>query len=360
MEMEMTSLVWEEIERSESYLVCSMFEEAASSATSVLKRIRDNPSNLSVQDDGNLELYDMMESTGMVLVQSLKELQRTSRIVDELRAVFVSVEAIPVQVLLTGVCFQISEGSTLGVREFLEEFLCKWRNLDEIYFVLIGAEGTLDFEEGCDSHFVMGIGKYMEVVELYAVTLLAKVSNDVELAISWVEKAALPEEKRQGLLRRLHSLCSSNVTNMSQDSSSHLLEGKNAADSSRLPKATLLEGSSKALKKGYQLNGESNSKQAILKLTSRANACLWFFRNISFKFGNVRLVISRGRIFLGFLIFLIYYVLHRNRASLQRIVRRQVLAIKKAMVDLWQLAFSYQVNPLAAVQSLPAATSGSR
>ncbi|GLU10488.1 hypothetical protein SLE2022_272870 [Rubroshorea leprosula] len=92
MEMEMTSLVWEEIERSESYLVCSVYEEAASSAASVLKRIRDNPTNLS----------------------SLKELQRTSRIVAELRAVFASVEAIPVQVLLTGMCFEISEGSTLG------------------------------------------------------------------------------------------------------------------------------------------------------------------------------------------------------------------------------------------------------
>ncbi|GLU10490.1 hypothetical protein SLE2022_272890 [Rubroshorea leprosula] len=83
----------------------------------------------------------MMESSGMVLVQSLKELQRTSRIVDELRAVFASVEAIPVQVPLTGVCFQISEGSTLGVREFLEEFLCKWRNVDEIYlFFLVQKE----------------------------------------------------------------------------------------------------------------------------------------------------------------------------------------------------------------------------
>ncbi|GKV20472.1 hypothetical protein SLEP1_g30596 [Rubroshorea leprosula] len=50
----------------------------------------------------------MMESTGMVLVQSLKELQRTSRIVNELRAVFASVEAIPVQVLLTGYSFLCS------------------------------------------------------------------------------------------------------------------------------------------------------------------------------------------------------------------------------------------------------------
>jgi hypothetical protein len=38
-----------------------------------------------------------------------------------------------------------------------------------------------------------------------------------------------------------------------------------------------------------------------------------------------------------------------------RIVRRQVIATKRALGDLWQLAFSYEVNPLAAVQPLAAA-----
>lgn len=31
------------------------------------------------------------------------------------------------------------------------------------------------------------------------------------------------------------------------------------------------------------------------------------------------------------------------------------MSMKNALVDLWQLAFSYQVNPLAAVQPLAAA-----
>ncbi|XP_015059909.1 protein APEM9-like isoform X2 [Solanum pennellii] len=42
------------------------------------------------------------------------------------------------------------------------------------------------------------------------------------------------------------------------------------------------------------------------------------------------------------------------------IVKRQASSTKKALVDFWQLAFSYQVNPLAAVQPLPPATRGSR
>lgn len=53
-----------------SYLVCSMYEEAASLGSSVLKRLRDSNNNY------NEESYDMMESAGMVFVQSLKELGR--------------------------------------------------------------------------------------------------------------------------------------------------------------------------------------------------------------------------------------------------------------------------------------------
>lgn len=41
-----------------------------------------------------------------------------------------------------------------------------------------------------------------------------------------------------------------------------------------------------------------------------------------------------------------------------RIAIRQATTAKKALVDAWQLAFSVQVNPLAAVQPLPAATRG--
>ena len=41
-----------------------------------------------------------------------------------------------------------------------------------------------------------------------------------------------------------------------------------------------------------------------------------------------------------------------------RIALRQAVSAKKALVDAWQLAFSVQVNPLAAVQPLPAAPRG--
>lgn len=60
-----------------SYLVCSMFEDASSSASSVLKRLCDKEHINTVVDD-DIELNDMLESAGMVFVQSLKELGRYS------------------------------------------------------------------------------------------------------------------------------------------------------------------------------------------------------------------------------------------------------------------------------------------
>ena len=99
--------------------------------------------------------------------------------------------------LFVRACFQISDGSSFGVREFLEEFLSKWNCVDEQYYVLVGAEANVDCMARSERHFILGVDEYVEVVEVYAVTLLATVLQDMHLAISWVEKAALPEEKRQ-------------------------------------------------------------------------------------------------------------------------------------------------------------------
>ncbi|OMO81838.1 hypothetical protein COLO4_23415 [Corchorus olitorius] len=346
----MIGAIWEEIERSESFLVCSMYEEAASLASSVIKQ---RAPNLLMEYD--FELYEAMEAAGMVLVQSLKQLSRTSTILNELKTLFGSVEAIPVEVLLTGACFQISEASTLGAKEFLEEFLHKWRYVDDQCYVLGSVETNLDFKEGCDSHFVLRIDKYIEVVELYAVMLLGTVSSDLELAISWVEHATLPEKERQKLLRRLHSLYSTKATNSSPGSLSHMPAAKNESHSS-LKGLNVSGGTSKGSKSIQQLDGENSSKQAILKLCRQPYGCLWWFRNITLKFSNYQLLISNGKFLIGCLIFLLYYILRRKQVSLRRIVRRQVLFVKKSIVDLWQLAFSYQVNPLAAIQPLSAAS----
>ncbi|XP_062157746.1 protein APEM9 [Alnus glutinosa] len=345
--------IWEEIERSESYLVCSMYEEAATLASSILKRLCEDKDNKGVEAGEDAGFYDMLESTGMVLVQSLKGLGRTSEILDQLKLLYVSVAAIPVQVLLTGACFQISAGSSFGVREFLEEFLSKWICVDGQYYVLVGAETNVHCMERCDARFILGVDQYIEVVEVYAVTLLVRVLNDLDLAVSWVEKAALPEEKRQVLLRKLHSLHSLKAINLSQGPSP--LPADNHAHFSSPKELNVSEGSLKAKCEPKQQNV---TKQAVLKLSERFEPCFWWYRTITLKFGNSRLVISNRKIVVGSLILLIFHVLRKKKAGLKRIVTRQALLLTKALVDLWQLAFSYQVNPLAAVQPLAAATRG--
>ncbi|KAK9922676.1 hypothetical protein M0R45_031130 [Rubus argutus] len=334
---------WEEIENSESYLVCSMYEEAASLASSILKRLSEHSSDFEASDD-HFELYDMLESAGMVLVQSLKELGRTPEILNELKLLFASIPAIPVQVLLTGVCFYISEGHSVGIQEFLEVFLSGWSFVDGKCYVRVGKEDYADYTKRYDGHFVLGVDKYLEVVEVYILKLLGTILNDVDLATSWVENAKIPEDTRQVLLRRLHSLHSIKATNASHGSFSSLLVDNHEDHSS--------EGCPNAK---YPQNRDTAKKQAVLNLSKRLEPCLWWFHTITLKFGNARLVVSNGKIALGCLILLMSYVLQRKRATLKRIVQRQAMSMKNALIDLWQLAFSYQVNPLAAVQPLAAA-----
>ncbi|KAI3974453.1 hypothetical protein MKX01_017946 [Papaver californicum] len=197
------SAIWDEIEKSESYLVCCMFEEAITLSSSVVERLWKADYPETIQD---AELVDMMESAGMVYVQSLKELGRTSEILNELKVLFGSVTFMPVQVLLTGSCFFISDDSISDLPELLKEFLGKWRLVDDEgqHYVLANAENSNGaYLKGVDWRCALEIEKYLEVAEVYAVTLLGKVLNDTNHAIAWAEQAELLEGNRQDLLRRL-------------------------------------------------------------------------------------------------------------------------------------------------------------
>lgn len=90
-----------------------------------------------------------------------------------------------------------------GALEFLEEYLGKWRCVDERCYVLASAKENLVYKEGCDHRFMVGVDKYLEVVEVY-LTLLAIVMSDMDHALSWIEKAELPEGKRQVKLTVSH------------------------------------------------------------------------------------------------------------------------------------------------------------
>ncbi|KAF3583580.1 hypothetical protein F2Q69_00032022 [Brassica cretica] len=324
--MEATDGIWGEIERSESYLVCSMYEEAESLSSSILKGIFGNVETL-----GDHQLLDMFESAGMVLVQSLHGLGRAGEIVNELRQVFAETAAVPVQVLLTGICLQISNGSYSGVREILEEFFSIWVYKDDHY--ILNDAGLS--EKVFHGKILLDVDEYMEVVELYTFGVLGKDTNDVGLAVSWVEQAPLPEERRQGLLRRLDSLLSLKSPNVQEATS---LEEN--------PSYDVVNSSNKSL--------ASEKNDYILKLSKQHEP--WSSRPLSLKFGNTRFSMSRGKVAISLVGLIVCYALQRKRAALIRIIRRQMESTKKAIVDFWKLAFSYQVNPLAAIQPIPSTT----
>ncbi|KAL2553875.1 3-phosphoinositide-dependent protein kinase-1 [Forsythia ovata] len=358
------SPTWEDVDRAESYLVCCMFDESTSLASSILSRFLENcdykRKGSQFPENYENEWDDMLESAGMVFVQSMKQLQRTSEILKELKLLFGSVTAIPVQVFLTGVCFQMSEGLLTDAQGFLEEFLNNWRYVDQRYYLLSSAEANASDIEGSCYRCSIGVDKYLEIVELYVVSLLAMAIKDIDLAISWVDKAMLPEEKRQELLRRLHSMNSSEVNSSSQASMSLRQTDEYKTNSESFGEQKQYNGCLKDFESGHQFGGGNTTKQAILKLSRHGVPYFWWFPTISLKFGNYRLVVPSGKVLLSCLLLLTYYFMRKKQAALKRVLVKRAMSIKKALVDLWQLAFSYQVNPLAAVQPLPAATRGSR
>lgn len=69
--------------------------------------------------------------------------------------------------------------------------------MDGNYYSSVSVGNGVTYVEGLGKQFVLGVDKYLETVELYVITFLGRIMRNVDLAVSWVEKASLPEEKRQ-------------------------------------------------------------------------------------------------------------------------------------------------------------------
>lgn len=69
--------------------------------------------------------------------------------------------------------------------------------MDGNYYSSVSVGNDVTYVEGFSKQFVLGVDKYLEIVELYVITFLGRIMRNVDLAVSWVEKASLPEEKRQ-------------------------------------------------------------------------------------------------------------------------------------------------------------------
>ncbi|XP_020243446.1 protein APEM9 [Asparagus officinalis] len=331
---------------SESYMVCCMFGEAASLAASTVKRVH-NASLANAADDA--QLVEMMESAGMVFVQSLKELGRTSELFGELKELFGTLEAIPVLVFLTGVCMQISEGYSSNLSTTLEEFLEKWVYLKDEVDVLPKSELQDAQFEGCRWQASIPLEKYLEVADIYAITILGRVLHKPDVAVSWTERAGLPEEKRQDMLRKLHSLHLSAHSSSSTDRSGGLSISGTCSAAHTVEKAS---GDAELPDFPNGHAAKPSSLRSIKPSTERISD-----KTFGSKVGNFLSVLPRRKtMMLGSFILFVLYILRKKHAVWKRFIIQQGSSIRRALIDAWQLAFSVQVNPLAAVQQLPSAT----
>jgi len=342
---------WKRIDDAEEYLLSGLFEQAVSAALSVSEQI--HTVSLETECDRD-EVIDVLESAGMVLVQALKELRRTSEMFVQLKTMFGSVASVPAKVFLTGATMQMAAGSGSDLKPIFEEYLAKWRYTnDEVYVLNGGQESSL---HGFVATSVMSTKQYLEVAELYTVTFLCIVSQESETAISWVEKAELTEQGRQDLLKKLYALRSaankkpSTVEGVKQTAERNLSTSTNGSAPSQhedAPSTAPVHGS---LKKVQLKSTQSSAQHA----KNQFDPLFWLFHSVRLKFGKIVIVLPSGKLMLLFsLLFSTIYVLQRKTAGLKRTVFQHASSLRRAFFDALQLAFSVQMNPLAAVQQVP-------
>ncbi|XP_062229742.1 protein APEM9-like [Phragmites australis] len=348
--------LWKQIDDAEYNLVSGSFEQAVSTALSVSDQIR-STSLENGWEHG--ELLEMHESAGMVLVQALKELRRTSEMFVHLKVMFGSVPSVSAKVFLTGATMQMAAGSGSDLRPIFEEYLAKWRYTNDEVYVLNGQD---DSSNGFVVTSIMSSEQYLEVAELYAVTFLSIVSQDSETAISWAKKAELTEQNREDLLKKLHVLQSaankksSSVKGVKQTAERNLSTSTNGSTPSLHEDAPNTVPVYNELKKGCV----KSTQPSIHHVANQFDPLFWWFHSIRLKFGKIHIVLPSGKLMLLFsLLFSTIYVLRRKTTGLKRTVFQHVSSLRRAFFDALQLAFSVQMNPLAAVQQVPQAPRGS-
>ncbi|KAL6603264.1 hypothetical protein ACP70R_043625 [Stipagrostis hirtigluma subsp. patula] len=349
--------LWKQIDDAEYYLVTGSFEQAISTVLSVSDQIRADALDTSHDDS---EVIEILESAGMVLVQALKELRRTSEIFAQLKMMFGSVASVPVRVFLTGATMQMAAGSVSDLRPIFEEYLAKWRYMNNEVYVLNGGEDSPS--SGFLVTSVMSIEQYFEVAELYTVTFLSIVTQDSEAAISWAEKAELTDQGRQNLLKKLHELQSAANKRSSPAKGEKQKTERSISTSTNGSAPSVNEDAQNTVPvyDGLKKDPVKSTLPSIQRVPDQFDPLFWWFHSVRLKFGNIHIVLPSGKLMLIFsLLFSTIYVLRRKTAGLKRTMFQHASSLRRAFFDALQLAFSVQMNPLAAVQQVPQAPRGS-
>ncbi|XP_031476759.1 protein APEM9 isoform X3 [Nymphaea colorata] len=290
----------------------------------------------------------------------------TQSILKELETLFGSIISVPVPLLLTGVCFLMSEKCLSGLQEILEEFLSSWNYVEQksCYILRTVDKQQLSFEGHiCSS---LPVEKYVEVTKVYVVSLLGVVLDNYELANVQLTKADLPEEERQALLEQLQCAC---VRTNSNSNSLLDLEKPQSVGRSDLavsntntsPCEDRCTRTIETISHDVKLEGARSPYPGLGSLFKAFRSFFLFFRAITLKLGSAHLVISHGRVMLvGAFTFAVLYIVQKKGDTFKRFAARQISGIKNAVLDAWRLAFSMQVNPLAAIQPPLVVTHGQR
>ncbi|KAJ3698665.1 hypothetical protein LUZ61_002370 [Rhynchospora tenuis] len=348
--------IWKQIEEAEGYFPSGKYEEAASLASDVIQTIRTSNFETPVDD---LDLYDMMNSAGMLIVQSYKHLGRIKEVFVELKKIYGSIWAIPVEVILTGGNLQAKEGFKLELREILEEYLSKWEYMVDAGVYALREDETDNLssntlENDHKRQYFLSCEFYLEVATVYTVKLLSRSFCNTELAISWVDSADLPQDGREALLKKLQAL------QAKQKKRQQAAQGAAAGVSTATSNEDSLETDNKqsAASKGNKERKDFSMKlvqQSIQRGSDRLDPFLWWFRSMKIKIGRLQFVIPSGKLMLFFSLFFWMSFLLRKRGDVFRsLAKNKMNSLKQAAFDALRLAFSVQMNPLAAVQQVPA------
>ncbi|XP_024385322.1 protein APEM9 [Physcomitrium patens] len=361
-------LIWNKIELAERFLVSAMYQDAASTATTILQTLSclmhlsdheescgsDREDITEDAEVGKSEHEEMLECAGMVLLQSYRAIGRVGEFFDSLKALNVGVAEWPPFLVEIGACLQVADGAFPAARAALEEFLA-FRSMCLL-------------EEA-----------YAEIVELYVIKVLAEGLQETEHALDWVKRASLTQDRRSVLLKKIQlqieqAKFAEVVLKPIAESTSSLNSGTPTAvlESIHIKEPVKDMETEESSDPRCQLNtckaaDDSSISSKSMALLKKLNVSEGFFSLktlLELAFARVSAATSawhplssehlEGNVLrFGALVALFFFL--RHFPTWRRFIGKAINSFGVGIRDFWQLAFSVQINPLAAVNPISAA-----
>ncbi|GAQ83376.1 hypothetical protein KFL_001460030 [Klebsormidium nitens] len=373
MKEKQAQMLWDEVDAAERHLLSGAFSKAQAAAAAVL--LKASSLRTSGKSAG-ADLNDIVESSAMVLLQAQHERRRHDELEGQFLKAFSKLDAIPPEVFLTWSCLRIKAGDKDGAEEAVAEYL-----------KLRGKE--LDRRAGCS------------LAGLYTLDLLCEHRNTPQQAEDWLHEQSgwldgatirllLKKVRRRQL--RSNSASKRTVEAPDQKTNGHLPSPAPSADCPA--KATSVPSSSPFIDPPETSNRDSALPEPSSSVDQRG-----VFDpppNPSERNGSRDLRLSSAGPRSGFLSWLLYwaalaqgwwrrawqnghqkwrqvtedgggralltvlaaglflYAVIKERATLKRHLRKALHSCQQNLSDLYELAFSYSMNPLATAAQLSA------